>query len=207
MAASSVAGTSVAGTSVAGGDEEDEESAVGASVAGTEGGESKFSLLAQQKVRPRFALLRRVLFLLADLLVSLQILTPADFALINSLKLAAATEAAANGGGSAAKRKLAVLEANKKHLNTDLDDGFLNEGDIMGPRKKVKENYEERMASIAKGREGRDKFGSAKGKKKEESHSSSTNKEKKRNKVRSIRRVLFPFFANPADLSFNLFFL
>lgn len=106
-----------------------------------------------------------------------QILTPADFALINSLKLAAATEAAANGGGSAAKRKLAVLEANKKHLNTDLDDGFLNEGDIMGPRKKVKENYEERMASIAKGREGRDKFGSAKGKKKEESHSSSTNKE------------------------------
>lgn len=52
----------------------------------------------------------------------------------------------------------------------------------MGPRKKVKENYEERMASIAKGREGRDKFGSAKGKKKAESHSSSTNKEKKRNK-------------------------
>lgn len=59
----------------------------------------------------------------------------------------------------------------------------MNEGDIMGPRKKVKENYEERMASIAKGREGRDKFGSAKGKKKEENHSSSTNKEKKRNKV------------------------
>lgn len=49
----------------------------------------------------------------------------------------------------------------------------------MGPRKKVKANYEERMESIAKGREGRDKFGSNKGKKKAEQKSSSTNKEKK----------------------------
>jgi len=196
----------VAGTSVAGGDEEDEEeSAVGASVAGTEGGESKFSLLAQQKVvfvsLPFVASsFSSLTFPPLPLALLSQILTPADFALINSLKLAAATEAAANGGGSAAKRKLAVLEANKKHLNTDLDDGFLNEGDIMGPRKKVKENYEERMASIAKGREGRDKFGSAKGKKKEESHSSSTNKEKKRNKVR-LRSSLpfFPFLTTSTD--------
>lgn len=38
------------------------------------------------------------------------------------------------------------------------------------------------MASVAKGREGREKFGSAKGKKKREMPSSTTNREKKRNK-------------------------
>lgn len=38
------------------------------------------------------------------------------------------------------------------------------------------------MASIAKGREGREKFGSLKGKKKKETPSSSTNREKARNK-------------------------
>lgn len=38
------------------------------------------------------------------------------------------------------------------------------------------------MASIQKGREGRDKFGSRKGKKNKETASSSTNREKARNK-------------------------
>jgi len=38
------------------------------------------------------------------------------------------------------------------------------------------------MASIAKGREGREKFGSHKGKKNKEAASSSTNREKARNK-------------------------
>lgn len=38
------------------------------------------------------------------------------------------------------------------------------------------------MASIQKGREGREKFGSARGKKKKENPSSSTNREKARNK-------------------------
>jgi hypothetical protein len=79
-----------------------------------------------------------------------------------------------------------MLEAQKKANNTagggDNDDIFLGEGDILGPRKKVKENYEERMARIAEGREGRDKFGSSKGKKKQEVYSSSSNKEKRKTK-------------------------
>jgi protein SDA1 len=52
----------------------------------------------------------------------------------------------------------------------------------LGPRKKVKADYEERMASIQKGREGREKFGSNKGKKNKDTPSSSTNREKSRNK-------------------------
>lgn len=63
-----------------------------------------------------------------------------------------------------------------------MDDAFISEMDILGPRKKAKADYEERMASIAKGREGREKFGSAKGKKKKDAPSSSTNREKARNK-------------------------
>lgn len=115
-----------------------------------------------------------------------QILTPAHFAQLNNLRLAAAKEAADAGGGSAAKRKLAMLEANKKSNPTGAQDDevFLSEGDILGPRKRAKENYEERMKRIAEGREGRDKFGSSKGKKKADVHSSSTNRE-----------VCFLFFA------------
>ncbi|CDZ98856.1 sda1-domain-containing protein [Phaffia rhodozyma] len=117
-------------------------------------------------------------------LASQKILTPADFALLNTLRIAAATEAANAGGGSAAKRKLALLEANKKTNSSGAQDDevFLSEGDILGPRKRAKENYEERMARIAEGREGREKFGSAKGKKKAEAYTSSTNKDKRKNK-------------------------
>ncbi len=59
---------------------------------------------------------------------------------------------------------------------------FVSENDILGPRKKAKADYAERMASIEKGREGREKFGSLKGKKNKEAPSSSTNREKARNK-------------------------
>ena len=52
----------------------------------------------------------------------------------------------------------------------------------MGPRKKAKADYAERIASVEKGREDRGAFGSNKGKKKKEVPSSSTNKEKARNK-------------------------
>ena len=52
----------------------------------------------------------------------------------------------------------------------------------MGPKKKAKADYAERMASIEKGREGREKYGSLKGKKNKDKPSSSTNKEKARNK-------------------------
>ena len=73
---------------------------------------------------------------------------------------------------------MATLEANKAALG----DTFISENDILGPRKKAKADYAERIASIEKGREGREKFGSMKGKKKKDAPSSSTNKEKARNK-------------------------
>lgn len=59
---------------------------------------------------------------------------------------------------------------------------FISEQDILGPRKKMKADYAERIASIEKGREGREKFGSIKGKKNKAAPSSSTNREKARNK-------------------------
>ncbi|CAK5279508.1 unnamed protein product [Mycena citricolor] len=117
-------------------------------------------------------------------LATTKILTPADFALLNDLRIQAATKAIEAGGGSHAKRKLADLEAHKKAVQAgqDQDDSFISENDILGPRKKAKADYAERMASIAKGREGREKFGSNKGKKNKEAPSSSTNREKARNK-------------------------
>ena len=78
-----------------------------------------------------------------------------------------------------------MLEAQKKVTATITDDdpslGILTESTILGARKKAKADYEERMASVAKGREGREKFGSSKGKKKGVI-SSTTNREKKRSK-------------------------
>jgi protein SDA1 len=114
------------------------------------------------------------------------------------LRIQAASKAVENGGGSAAKRKLASLEATKKQqaaASSSLSGGgggggeddastaaFISENDILGPRKKAKADYEERVASIARGREGREKFGSMKGKRRKETPSSSTNREKARNK-------------------------
>ncbi|KAJ6513813.1 SDA1-domain-containing protein [Mycena vitilis] len=117
-------------------------------------------------------------------LATTKILTPADFALLNDLRIQAATKAVETVGGSRAKRKLASLEANKKAIQAGQqpEDSFISENDILGPRKKAKSDYAERMASIAKGREGREKFGSHKGKKNKETPSSSTNREKARNK-------------------------
>jgi len=117
-----------------------------------------------------------------SLLATQKILTPADFVLLDNLRIKAATAAAENGGGSAAKRKLAQLEAAKKSNAKSglISESFLDEGDIMGPRKKQKQDYEERMASIQKGREGREKYGARKDKRAVQS--SSTNREKARNK-------------------------
>jgi protein SDA1 len=106
------------------------------------------------------------------------------------LRIQAASKAVENGGGPAAKRKLASLEATKKAASSSYGAGaddddtadFISEGDILGPRKKAKADYEERVASIARGREGREKFGSMKGKRMKETPSSSTNREKARNK-------------------------
>jgi len=63
-----------------------------------------------------------------------------------------------------------------------VDSDFISENDILGPRKRAKADYAERMASIGKGREDRETFGSKRGKKNKEAPSSSTNKEKARNK-------------------------
>jgi len=109
-----------------------------------------------------------------------QILTPADFALLNDLRLKAAAKDVETIGGSKAKRKLAALEAAKVHQTEENE--FISENDILGPRKKAKADYAERMASIQKGREGREKFGSRKGKQNKAAPSSSTNREKARNK-------------------------
>jgi protein SDA1 len=102
--------------------------------------------------------------------------------MLNELRIQAAAKAVESGGGSAAKRKLATLEANRKLDSNHQDNTFLSETDILGPRKKAKADYAERMESIQKGREGREKFGSSKGKKKHETPTSSTNREKARNK-------------------------
>ena len=82
------------------------------------------------------------------------------------------------------KRKFIAREASKQSIYGDpqLDNSFLSESDILGPRKKVKSDYAERVASIQKGREGREKFRSNKGKVNKELPSSSTNREKARNK-------------------------
>jgi protein SDA1 len=109
-----------------------------------------------------------------------EILTPTDFALINDLKIKAATAVIEKTNGSVTKRKLAALEANKKYAVADSD--FISENDILGPRKRAKADYADRMASIQKGREDREAFGSKKGNRKKEAPSSSTNKEKARNK-------------------------
>ncbi len=98
------------------------------------------------------------------------------------MRIQAASNAVENGGGSAVKRKLASLETAKKAASSSgADDTTVAFISILGPRKKAKAGYEERVASIARGREGREKFGSMKGKRKKETPSSSTNREKARN--------------------------
>ncbi|KAI5900049.1 SDA1-domain-containing protein [Schizophyllum commune H4-8] len=117
-------------------------------------------------------------------LATTKILTPADFALLADLRVQAATKAVEAGGGTKAKRKLAALEAAKKAATevSTAEDTFVSENDILGPRKRAKQDYAERMESIQRGREGREKYGSLKGKKNKEAPSSSTNREKARNK-------------------------
>lgn len=141
-------------------DEDDNDDAKSVTSTGTAATEAKkLSLLAQQKI-----------------------LTPADFALLNELRLKAAQDAVEQGGGTGAKRKLAQLEAAKRSTTVEEQSRFLTESEIIGVRKHTKMTYDERMEHIQKGREGREKFGSLKGKKTKEKASSSTNREKARNK-------------------------
>ncbi|KAI8086691.1 SDA1-domain-containing protein [Halteromyces radiatus] len=94
-----------------------------------------------------------------------RILTPADFAKLEELR-----QAKEDGTTTTKKRSAATDEK---------DDGQVDEYAILGPRKKMKQDYEARMASIQEGREGREKFGSKKGNK---DRGSTTNREKARNK-------------------------
>lgn len=115
-------------------------------------------------------------------LATTRILTPADFAKLNELRLQAAEAEAKTGGaaGARARRELAALQLSKKRLAAGGE--VLDESDILGPRKKAKADYEERMASINSGREGREKYGSRKGKKNKDVASSSTNRQKAKGK-------------------------
>ena len=116
-------------------------------------------------------------------LATTKILTPADFAKLNELRVQQAEEAAKQSGaaGAAARRELAALQS-KKRATASAANEVLDEGDILGPRKKAKADYEERMKSIQSGREDRGKFGSSKGKKNKEQYSSTTNRQKARQK-------------------------
>jgi len=108
-----------------------------------------------------------------------KILTPADFSIMNELRMEAANNSSTQGSGLAAKRKIVGPEGTK--LSWDPNE-VLAESDILGPRKKAKADYAERIESIQRGREGREKFGSSKGKQRSGVASSSTNREKKRQK-------------------------
>ncbi|PWZ01239.1 SDA1-domain-containing protein [Testicularia cyperi] len=116
-------------------------------------------------------------------LATSRILTPADFAKLTELRIAAAEAAIAQGGlaGNRAKKQLEELK-NLKRTTSSVNANFIDEGDILGPRKKAKATYDDRIASIEKGREDREKYGSKKGKKNKEVQSSSTNREKEKGK-------------------------
>ncbi|EPQ25760.1 uncharacterized protein PFL1_06627 [Pseudozyma flocculosa PF-1] len=122
-------------------------------------------------------------------LATSKILTPADFATLNALRITQLETLISTGGlaGARAKRELETLKQGAKKRaagssSLNADGVFLDEGDILGPRKKAKADYEERMASIEKGREDREKYGSRKGKKNKEGGSSTTNREKEKGK-------------------------
>jgi len=108
-----------------------------------------------------------------------QILTPADFKLLADLR-EQAEKAPVSGRG--AKRKLVSEQQNDQQLTAE---------DIVGPRKRTKDDYAARLCSIAQGREGREKY-SAPRRKSRSTSKGSTNKEKARNKplmmVMSSRR-------------------
>ncbi|PWN38441.1 SDA1-domain-containing protein [Meira miltonrushii] len=112
-------------------------------------------------------------------LATTRILTPADFALLNKLRLEAAQSAlsSAKSGNNASLSSIDAI-AN----GTISKGGVVNELDILGVGKKRKMDYEERMASIEKGREGREAFGSKKGKRNKATPSSSSNADKKKSK-------------------------
>ncbi|CAG8556062.1 6710_t:CDS:10 [Gigaspora rosea] len=100
-----------------------------------------------------------------------QLLTPADFFKLNELKMKHKVKQLIDGG----KRKSDAIQ-------NDEPSDIVDVNFITGPRKKAKQDYEERIESIKIGREGREKFGGPKKGKKAEG-TSTTNKEKAKNKA------------------------
>jgi protein SDA1 len=86
----------------------------------------------------------------------------------------------------------------RRKPETPTTDGYVDAFTILGPRKKAKQDREERMEHAAEGREGRDKFASKKAKRREDGpHTSTTNREKARKKnlmmtIHKIRRGAKP---------------
>ncbi|KAG0237533.1 SDA1-domain-containing protein [Mortierella sp. GBAus27b] len=108
----------------------------------------------------------------AQLLATTKILTPADFAKIEALKLAKQADQKVNPTRAGSGKRPAPTDDNQA-------EGEISIGSIIGPRKKAKQDYAERMESINRGREGREKFGS---RKKTNDRASTTNKEKAKGK-------------------------
>lgn len=137
--------------------------------------------------------------LLSESLASKKILTPADFAKLNELKIKALEEAAKATGSknpnSLQQKLLKQLRQQAQqgiqNMSFDVDGSsglaHVSEGDIIGKQKKAKQDYEERMSSIQAGREGREKFGSKKARGrnglKHGATGSSTNEAKSRQKA------------------------
>ncbi|CAJ0827818.1 6652_t:CDS:10 [Entrophospora sp. SA101] len=109
-------------------------------------------------------------------LATTKLLTPADFAKLNELRMEQNVEKMIDGGG---KRKRSQLQQSSKREETD---DIVDLNNIVGPRKKAKQDYEERVESVKAGREGRKKYGGGPKNKKVEG-ASTTNKEKTRNKA------------------------
>lgn len=115
-------------------------------------------------------------------LATTRILTPADFAKLAELRTQAGLDKLLGNGKKADKH-----HTNRAPItNEDAVDVLA----IQGPAKRGKADKEARLAVAAEGREGRDKFGSKKGKHAEKSHST-TNKEKarKKNFLMTVRKA------------------
>ncbi|KAF9914811.1 Protein SDA1 [Lobosporangium transversale] len=108
----------------------------------------------------------------AQLLATTKILTPADFAKIEALKMAKQADQKMNPTRANSGKRPAPSDETQQ-------EGEVSIGSIIGPRKKAKQDYAERMESIKNGREGREKFGSRKG---SNDRGSTTNKEKAKGK-------------------------
>jgi protein SDA1 len=83
---------------------------------------------------------------------------------------------------------------NNRRKSEPTNDEYVDAFTILGPRKKMKQDREERMEHAAEGREGREKFASKKATRREDGpHTSTTNREKARRKnlmmtIHKIRR-------------------